>query len=231
MEIPDKISNKLSDNLADANRIIESSQECLLEIPSEKISFTYTTNAPIDILTPEERAQSMVFIFRYEHLPEITEFTVAEYKGRYFLNEIDDIRAALNEYRTIFYNNNDAIYYGRISNLYRAKLMNRDSSKGLSIIVNNEKDENITSEYIDYLDSTKNAIRAIIKASDFDYLFNAVLQHSDSGYARKLIKDYTSGEMNYLLLKNLNLAMSLKTLFSDYKQIINALSFPRMGGL
>jgi hypothetical protein len=230
-EIPDKILNKLRKNENEAHSIIEEANKLIKDIDCSSISLKYKQSAPLDVLTPLERAVSMVFMFRYDHLPEYNDFVVGEHRGKYYINEIDDIRAALNEYRTIFYNKKDSLYYGKISNIYREKLLNRDARKGLSISAIDNKENDITLEYIAYLDSTKKAIRYIIDASDFNYIFNGVLQHSDIKYSNKLINDYTDGNLNYILLKNLTLAKCIKLLFKEYARIIGGLSFPRMGSL
>lgn len=229
-DIPDEISRKLQDNEDEAELIIEAASKCITDFPIEEVALSYQTSAPTDVLTYEERAQSMVFMFRYDHLPEIDNLVVGEHRGRYFINEIDEIRAALNEYRTIFFNQRDAIYFGRISNVYRAKLINRDPSLGLSITAE-KNNKNVTDEYVAHLDSRNKAIRAIIKESDFDYLFNAVLQHSEPSMSKRLIDDYTSGKMNYILLRNLTLARHIKHLFKGYYRVVSGLSFPWMGGL
>ena len=94
MKIPDEILAKLSENEAQANAIIESGVKLLDDFSSEGVGLTYTISAPTDVLTTKERAQSMVFVFRFDHLPEITKFTVAEHRGSYYINEIDNIRVA-----------------------------------------------------------------------------------------------------------------------------------------
>jgi len=173
----------------------------------------------------------MVFVFRYDHLPHLTDFTIDGNNGQYYLREIGDIRAGINEYRSIFWNNDDPIYYGKISNIYRTKLVNRDHSKGLSITVLNAENEDVTLDFVKHLDLQKKAIRNIIKASDFDYLFNGALQHSSMQHSKRLIKDYYTGEMNYILLRNMMFACYIKDLFQDYYRVINILSLRRLGGL
>ena len=229
--IPDPILNKLKENEENAHIIIEQANRLVTTCEFESYTLEYKISAPVDVLTPLERAISMVFMYRYDHLPEPNNFVVGEYRGRHYINEIDDIRAALNEYRTIFFNKTDSLYYGKISNSYRKKLINRDPAKGLSISAINKEKKDVTLEYVSYLDSTKKAIRYIIYASDFDYIFNGVLQHSDVKYSKKLIEDYTSGSLNYILLKNLALAKYVKLLFKEYFRVIGGLNFPRMGGL
>ena len=231
MEIPEQIATKLSANEAMAISVIKKAESLILEFPVEKISLTYESSAPTDVLTPEERAQSMVFVFRYDHLPEINHLTIGERHGRYFINEIDDIRAAVNEYRTIFFNQRDPIYFGRISNVYRDKLLNRDPRNGLSITARDEAENDVTLGYVSHLDSLKKSIHAVIRESDFDYIFNGVLQHSDGHHARRLIQDYTEGTLNYVLLRNLTYAQHIKHMFKEHYRVITALSFPRMGGL
>jgi len=231
MIIPEKISKKLSDNEKQAIEIINNAEESIAEFSTDNISLTYQISAPVPELTPDERACSMVFIFRYDHLPDIHDFTVGEHHGRYYLNDIDNIRAAINEYRTIFWNQKDPIFFGKISKIYRAKLVNRDPSKGLSITAKNKKGHDVTMDFVKHLDSKNKAIRKIIQQSDFDYVFNGVLQHSDGKFSRQLIKDYTNGNLNYILLKNMTLARHIKLLFREYYKVINVLSFPRMGCL
>ena len=231
MIIPEDISKKLADKEEQALEIIKNAEESISDFSTDNISLTYQISAPVPELTSDERACSMVFIFRYDHLPDIHELTVGEHHGRYYLNDIDNIRAAINEYRTIFWNKRDPIYYGKISNLYRAKLLNRDPSKGLSITAKNKKGHDVTMAFVEHLDFQKKAIRKIIKYSDFDYIFNGVLQHSDGRFSSRLIKDYTNGNLNYILLKNMTLARHIKTLFQGYYKVINGLSFPRMGCL
>lgn len=231
MIIPEYISKKLADNEKQAIEIINNAEKIITEFSTDNISLTYQISAPVPELTPDERACSMVFIFRYDHLPDIHEFTVGEHHGRHYLNEIDNIRAAINEYRTIFWNQRDPIYFGKISNIYRAKLVNRDPSKGLSITAKNNDGHDVTTDFVEHLDSTKKAIRKIIQNSDFDYIFNGVLQHSDGKFSTRLIEDYTNGNLNYILLKNMTLARHIKLLFQEYYKVISVLSFPRMGCL
>jgi hypothetical protein len=207
MIIPENISKKLSDNEKQAIEIINNAEESITDFSTDNISLTYQISAPVPELTPDERACSMVFIFRYDHLPDI------------------------HEYRTIFWNQRDPIYFGKISTIYRAKLVNRDPSKGLSITARNEKGHDVTMDFVGHLDSRNKAIRKIIQQSDFNYIFNGVLQHSDGKFSTQLIKDYTNGNLNYILLKNMTLARHIKLLFREYYKVINVLSFPRMGCL
>ena len=92
-------------------------------------------------------------------------------------------------------------------------------------------DEDLSEEYLEHLISRKKAIRSAIAKSDFDYVFNGVLQHSDDKFAMQMVKEYTDGSLAYLLLKNLLIAQGLKEILSEHYKVINVMNFPKMGAL
>ena len=122
MKIPAPILTKLKKYEEDANTILLKAAEKITDFDTSSISLRVSSTAPLPMITWKEQAQSLAFIVRYEHLPELHDFVPGRHpSGRYYLNEIDQIRAALNEYRTIFYNQKDGIFYGTITNLYSYK--------------------------------------------------------------------------------------------------------------
>ncbi len=144
---------------------------------------------------------------------------------------IDQVRAALNEYRTIFFNKKDGIHYGSITNLYQ-RAFNRKhphSSMKYEALSPDGTDQSV--EYLTHLKSRKKAIQHAISKSDFNYIFNGVLQHSDGQYSMRMVKEYTDGSLSYILLKNLLIAQGIKDLLSEHYKVINVMNFPKMGSL
>lgn len=180
----------------------------------------------------EELSQSMVFIIRYEHLPTLSNFVAGRHSnGNYYLNQTDDIRKALNEYRAIFFNKNDGISYGSITNLYHKAISNNDLHPRMKIETFDHENNNVSSNYLKHLKSRKKAIQNAINHSDFDFIFNGVLQHSDKKHASRMIKSYTDGSLTYLLLKNLIIAQGLKEFLREHYKLINTLHYPKIGPL
>jgi hypothetical protein len=232
MDIPPQILNKLKNCENEAKVILEESESKITDFDISSIRLRVTSTAPLPLMTLEEQAQSLAFVVRYEHLPELHNFTAGRHSsGRYYLNEIDQIRAALNEYRTIFYNQKDGIFYGKITNLYQRAFDTKHSKASMRIEALTPEGQDISSVYLEHLKSRKRAIRYSIEKSDFDYIFNGVLQHTDGQYAMQMVKQYTDGSLAYLLLKNFLIAQGLKGFLNEHYKVINVLNFPKMGPL
>ena len=234
MEIPPDILQKLRDSEDEAHEILETVWKDVTEFDTTQIDIRISSSSPMPLMTNEEQAQSLVFVVRYEHLPEISSYVAGRHPetGRYYLNEIDDIRAALNEYRTIFFNHNDGIHFGAITNLYQRRFCPEDPNRAPMIIQALTKEKkDLSAEYLNHLKSRKKAIRKAVEMSDFDFIYNGVLQHADGRHAMRMIKAYTDGSLAYLLLKNLTLAQGMKKLLNEHYKVIRILNFPRMGAL
>jgi hypothetical protein len=233
MEIFPQILEKLKKNENEANGVLEEAGLKVTDLDTSCISLRITSKAPLPLMTWAEQAQSLAFIVRYEHLPEIHNFVAGRHptSGRYYLNEIDKVRAALNEYRTIFFNKDDGIFYGKITNLYQKAFNPTHPNASMQIEALTAEGQDISAEYLSHLKSRKQAIQYAIKKSDFEYIFNGVLQHSDGQYAMQMVKQYTDGSLAYLLLKNFIIAQGLKNFLSEHYKVINVLNFPKMGPL
>lgn len=231
ISLPDEIQKKLDASQAEVRGLIKEAdllQQTKLE---GKISFSYRHSAPSDILTPFERAQSVCFITRYEHLPVLDSLDIAEIKGKYYLNNIPYIRHMLNEYRSIIVNVKDSIHYGKIHKFCYEKLSNKDPSRGLSITVKHEKQDDVTDTFRKILGEKNAAMKLVLKKSEFNYIYNGILQHSDHQYTKRFWEEYFNGKLNYIFIKHAMLLEYIKgCLFWHYK-ILNQLTFPKMGPL
>jgi hypothetical protein len=232
MDIPPQILAKLKKCESEANEILQEAEGEITDLDTSSVRLRVTSTAPLPLMTWEEQAQSLAFVVRYEHLPELHNFVAGRHpSGRYYLNEIDQIRAALNEYRTIFYNQNDGIFYGAITNLYQKAFSSEHPNATMRIKALTPEGQDLSTDYLEHLKSRKKAIRYGIEKSDFDYIYNGVLQHADGKYAMQMVKEYTDGSLAYLLLKNVLIAQGLKDFLSEHYKVINVLNFPKMGPL
>jgi hypothetical protein len=234
MKIPPEILQKLRSAEDEAHKILEDAWKEVSEFDCERIGIRISSNSPLPLMSTEEQAQSLAFIVRYEHLPELNSFVAGRNPrtGLYYLNEIDEIRAALNEYRTIFFNQKDGIYFGAITNLYQKSFCPEEPNKVPMVIqALTKEEEDLSHDYLKHLLSRKKAIRTAVKGSDFDFIYNGVLQHAAKEHSLQMVKQYTDGSLAYMLLKNLILAQGMKELLSEHYKVIRMLNFPRMGSL
>jgi hypothetical protein len=233
MEIPPHILTRLRNCDADARIILNEAKDLITDFDHAQVGFKVTASAPLPLMPIEIQAQSLTFIIRFDHLPEIESFVAGRHpnSGRFYLNEIDTIRAALNEYRTIFYNEKDGIYYNKITSLYQQAFLSEPvgCSMRFKAIGSDGVDRSV--DFLKHLKSRKRAIQHTIKRSDFNFIYNGVLQHSDARHSRRMINAYTDGSLAYTLLKNFILARGMKEFLREHYRVINTLNFPVMGSL
>lgn len=228
---PLEIESRFKKVHEEAQHILDSAFTVAKTDLPEKISFEFVSSAPRDILTDFERAQSVFFITRYEALPTITNINIVEKDGKYFLANFPYVRYVLNEYRPIILNQKDSVYFGNIHKFCRQKLSNKDHSKDLSIKVHSIQGDDITDIFMKILDEKIKVIKRIIKHCEFDYIYNGILQHSDHRFTKRFLKDYISGEINYIFVKYAQLLEAIKELLVWHYKLINILTFPKMGSL
>jgi len=229
--LPNAIQLKISDTEFEVNKIIEEARGAQKLNLTGEISFRYQQSAPMDILTTFERAQSVCFISRYEFLPIFNGIEIVENKGKFHLNNIAFIRHILNEYRSVINNQGDSVYYTNIHNLCYLKLKNRNPQAGLSITVNHEKDGDITETFMKILGERSKSIKIILGKSEFGYIYNGILQHSDHKYTERYWEEYYTGELNYVFIKHAALLGYIKECLYWHYKILNQLTFPKLGPL
>jgi len=229
--LPEPIKSKLYDTKSEVDRIINEADAVQKTKFTGKISFSYEQSAPMDILTPFERAQSVCFISRYEHLPVLGGLEIFEHDSKFFLKNISFIRHILNEYRSIIFNQKDSVYFGKIHKFCHEKLMNRNPSEGLSITVIHKKDGDITRFFVKFLGEKNKSIKIILQKSEFGYIYNGILQHSDHIYTERFWNEYNTGKLNYVFVKHAALLGYIKSYLYWHYTILNQLAFARLGPL
>lgn len=233
MNIPPLILQKLKRCEQDAHAILTEAKALITDFDTASVRLRVSSSSPSPLMSWAEQAQSLVFVIRYEHLPELQSFVAGRHPntGFFYLNEIDQIRAALNEYRTIFYNQRDGIFYATITNFYQKSFAPNALNASIRIEALTLSGEDLSIDHLKHLKSRRKAIQMAIRKSDFDYIFNGVLQHTDDKFAMQMVIDYADGSLNYLLLKNVLIAQGLKEILVEHYKVINVMSFPKMGAL
>ncbi len=229
--IPVPLQNKFKELTAEVNQVVERAEKVRQTIISGSISLRYEAQIPRDVLTEHERAQSVCFVTRYESLPVLENISIGEYNGKFYVNNIDYVRHVLNDYRAIIQNKKDSVYYQKIHKFCREKLVNRDITRDLVITVHHDKDGDISKIFTKCLDEQCKAIRAILDNSNFAYIYNGILQHSDHNFTKRFLEEYSSGTINYTFIKHAQLLGYIKDRLYWHYKLLNSITFPKMGPL
>ena len=213
--IKDKFGNihkELSKTVDEARNKIEGQIEGRLSITIRNAALGQ------DIITEEDRARFTHFVAKFQQLPEIKTVDLAERNGKLFVENIEDAKHVLNEFRPIVWNQNDSIYYNRLYKSISSKLFLKDPTTGTILSVVRNKKEDITDLFNKFLKNHRDAIRFILKSygPDLDYLYNGVLQHSDKDFSKRLSAEFYSGELSYILIKNAFLLGPVKQLLIPF---------------
>ena len=197
----------------------------------DPVQFEFVNSAPRDVLTDDERAQSISFVTRFNYLPTDYTVTITERNGWYVIEDMAFLRYVLNEFRPLIQNERDSVYYQKIHSVWYGMLILDDESRGTTIRVFDRSKTNVTATYIQWLSERNKAISFVLRPLDYAYLYNGILQHSDHAYSNRFIQDYTSGELNYILWKHAHLLGFIQEMLRPYYILIRFLTSPSPGPL
>jgi hypothetical protein len=229
--LPENIRLRLKVLQAEIDQVISRAADLLkTELPNP-VQFEFVNSAPRDVLTDYERAQSVSFITRYEHIPTDYTVEIVEREGVYFIGNMGFLRHALNEFRPLIQNEQDSVYYQKIHGVWYAMLTLDDPRKGTTIRVYDRARNDVTSTFIAWLSERNKAITSVLRPLDYKYLYNGILQHSDPSYSKRFLEDYTSGELNYFLWKHVHVLGFIREMLGAYYQLLKFLTIPRLGPL
>jgi hypothetical protein len=232
MTLPPRIQKRL-DNLDQEIAAILSSAERHFEttVP-RRIAFDFKSLAKDgDLMTEFERAQSVSFVTRYDHLPDDMKVHVVEQDGNWYIDNFWVLRHLLNDFRPLIQNQRDAVYYTRVHSVWYRMLQRTDPNEGMLVRALSEDGLDITPMYSKWLVENKRAITTVLGQLDFGYLYNGILQHSDTAYSKRFLWDYSSGELNYIFWKHIRVLGFIKSLLGPYHRMMKALTFPSLGPL
>lgn len=230
-EFADQIPQRIQDRLRDLDREIRTifaraESKFVTQIPTRlafKMSSALSTGS---LITPDERAQSISFVTRYEHLPDNIKVHITESDGHWHIRNLWVLRHVLNDFRPIIQNQKDSVYYAKVHSTWSRMLQRTNPAQGLVVRVFDEAGNDTTEIYSKWLKENKRAITAILDGLEFGYLYNGILQHSDASQSTRFLTDYASGELNYLLWKHVRVLGFLKSLLGPYHRMMNVLTFP-----
>lgn len=230
--IPDRIKEKLNILYNEIDQIESSAMKLIQTSMNEPVSIHVENQTMSDLLSDYERAQSISFVSRYENLPELDSVKIIQHQGIYIIGNMTYMRHILNEYRSIIQNSkDDSVYYQKVHNLCIKMLHQDDYRKGTKITVWSRSNKDITDKFIKFLGDHNKAIKFVLRPLAFDYIYNGILQHSDEHFSKRFIKEYMSGEINYIFWKHAYLLGVIRNLLRPYYMIMNAFSFPKLGPL
>lgn len=228
--MPERITNRFRDIAAEVQKVVDEANHKLVTTTPERIAFRYESAVlNRDILSDYERAQSVSFVTRFDHFPATleTHFTVDD-KCKWWIANLWDLRQALNDFRSAIQNQSDSVHYQNVHNTWYKALRQTDKSKGTLVRVLDTENHDVTDAHAKRLGEHVQAIRYLIDAFDYDYLYNGFLQHSDPKFSKRLFQDYMSGEINYLLWKDVLPLGALTGLLRPYYLMMRSLTFPSL---
>lgn len=231
MTLPDPIQRKLQALQEKVDQIISEATALITTQLPGKVEFRFENPTPGEVLTPYERAQSVSFITRYQHLPSDYTVQITEHQGAYYIGNLDFLRHALNDFRPLIMHRSDSVYYQEIHRVWFAMLTRDDPTKGTTIRALSERDEDVTRIYTAWLSEHNRATTYVLRPLDFDYIYNGILHHSGQDYSTRFLRDYTSGEFNYILWKHVHILSFIRELLQPYYQLMHFLTFLRLGPL
>ena len=230
-KLPDRIADRLKALESEVQGVISKATAAFCTQLPGPIAFRYQHSAPGDILTMEERAQSVSFITRYEYLPDDYPVRLVEHSGNWYIDNLAFLRHALNDFRSIIQNQSDAVYYQRVHNVWYKALRRADPAKGLTVRALDAHGLDVTSTFAAWMGERNKAIVVALDAMEYKYLYNGILQHSDPRFSKRFLEDYVSGELNYLFWKHAYTLGFIREMLLPYYRLMNALTFPKLGPL
>lgn len=230
-ELPDRIKQKIN-LLEQGIKKIESHALGIVKTSmNEPVSLFVQNQTMTDLLSDYERGQSISFISRYENLPSLMPVKIVHHQGSYFIGNMTYIRHILNEYRSVIHNESDSVYYQNVHKLCFKMLQEDDYRKGTTINILTKNDEDVTETFMTWLGEHNSAIKFVLRTLDLDYIYNGILQHSDGHFSKRFVKEYMTGEINYIFWKHILLLDLIKDLLKPYYMLMVQFSFPKLGSL
>ena len=233
-DIPTTLPNRIRERIERLNDETEQIRSYALQnltTTLPQVTFTYQHTAPADVLTDFERAQSVSFVTRYEGLPNECTVQVVDHEGEYQIANMGFLRHALNDWRPIIQLQSDPVYYRRVHNFWHQSLARSNPSAGLCIRAHDDHGNDVTDIASAALGERNRAIKAVLQPLEYGYLYNGVLQHSEASNSKRFLRDYTSGELNYILWKHAHMLGFIHEMLEPLHYLVNVLTFPRRGPL
>lgn len=184
-----------------------------------------------DLMSPEERAQAVSFVTRYDNLRDDVKVHIAPVGNVWMITNLWELRHMLNDVRPIIQNQKDSTYYRNVNATIQKRLRRTNKAEGLILRVLDEADNDVSAAFAAYIGENTKAIATILDRLEYGYLYNAILQHSDVASSPRFLQDYTSGELNYILWKHVIVLGHIQYWLTPYYKVLRLLNFPALGSL
>jgi hypothetical protein len=236
-QVPEPIRARVRQLREEVDAINDAAMVNFATVMPKRLSFRLSGNSSAswdgDLMPPEERAQAVSFVVRFEHLRDDLKVSIGpDAAGEWHIKNLWELRHMLNDVRPIIQNQNDSTFYTNVNSTIQKRLRRTDVTQGMRVQVFQGDTENeVTPAYATYLVENTKAIATILNRLEYGYLYNGVLQHSDAKHAKRLLKDYTSGELNYLLWKHVIVLGQIQYWLTPYYRVLSILNFPSLGSL
>lgn len=231
-EFQELINRRINDTLNKTREIQKQSLTYQETFFGKGFYFVFQHSADSPLLSDFERALSVSFITKYDTAFMPDTINVKQGEGEnYYLSDIVYYRNLINEFRPVIKNYKDSIHFNNVHIFCRDKLLNREPNVGISVTVFDDNNKDVTTDFLKILNERINSIKYIIKNSDFDYLYNGVLQHSDHKHTERYWDEYVSGKINYVFLEHAFYIAMIKDHLELHYRLINQLTFPKLGPL
>jgi len=229
--LPQKVQRELKKVNREVDQVILNTFPESPFTPEDRIAFHFSGVSSNDVLTDNERAQSISFIIHFENLPSDYPVKFQVTDGKCHISNIGNLRAALNEFRPLLQNQKDLIHYQRVHNDWCKMLRRTNPQEGTCIRVIDIMNNDVTQKYIAHLNAHRQAISVTLGKLEFGFLYNGILQHSDKKYSKRFLDEYTSGKLDYVLLKHYYTLPYFRDCLSPYYDLLKMLTSPQRGHL
>jgi len=234
--LPAEVRTRLEQLRQEIDKILDAAMRHFATDIPNRIAFRLTGNSSAnwggDLMPQEERAQAISFVVRYEHLPIDVKVRLGKVDGEWHIRNLGELRHVLNDFRPIIQNQNDLTFYTNVNATVQKRLRRSDPAQGLRLqAFEGDSDKDVSAAFAQHLGESTKAIATLLGALEYDYLFNGVLQHSDPQYSTRFVRDYTTGEFNYILWKHVAVLGQIHYWLTPFYRVLRLLNFPSLGSL
>jgi hypothetical protein len=209
-------------------------QNFVTELPN-RIAYDMSGNSSTswngDLMSPEERAQAISFVIRFDNLRDDIKVRMGPVGGKWHITNLWELRHMLNDVRPMIQNQKDSTFYTHVNATIQKRLRRTDKAEGMILRVLDESGNDVSGVYAAYLGENTKAIAAILNRLEYDYLYNGILQHADVKHSKRFLRDYTSGELNYILWKHVIVLGQIQYWLTPYYRVLRVLNNPALGSL
>lgn len=234
--VPESIRTRVGELRKEIDQIYNGAMSKFSTVIPSSLSFDMSGQASPawggDLMPPEERAQAISFVIRFDRLRDDVRCRFGLVNGEWHITNLWELRHMLNDLRPIIQIQKDSTFYTNVNATIQKWLRRANPAEGVLMrVFEGGTQTDVTLTYATYLGENTKAIAALLSGLEYGYLYNGILQHSDLHHSKRLLQDYTSGELNYILWKHVIVLGQIHYWLTPYYRVLNVLTFPQLGSL